>query len=56
VPVGWERYDLVIPDEHYQSDLLKPLLALLHDEAFRGAVAALPGYDVRPMGQVVARP
>lgn len=55
VTVGWERYDLVIPREHYESDLLKPLLALLHDEEFRAAVAALAGYDVEPMGQVVER-
>lgn len=53
--VGWERYDLVIPREHAESDLLAPLLALLHDDAFRAAVAAMPGYDVEPMGQVVAR-
>ncbi|HEC23879.1 MAG TPA: molybdopterin biosynthesis protein, partial [Chloroflexi bacterium] len=56
VSVGWERYDLVIPREYYESDLLAPLLALLHDEAFRAAVAELPGYDVSEMGQVVERP
>jgi len=56
VTVGWERYDLVIPREHYESELLQPLLGLLHDEAFRAAVAALPGYDVGPMGEVVVRP
>ncbi len=55
VPVGWERYDLVIPREHYKSDLLKPLLALLYDDAFRAAVASLEGYDVREMGQVRER-
>ena len=55
VTIGWERYDLVIPREHYESDLLQPLLGLLHDEAFRAAVASLPGYDVEPMGQVVER-
>lgn len=49
-----ERYDLVIPTEYYQGDLLAPLLALLHDPAFRQSVAALPGYDVEPMGNVVA--
>jgi putative molybdopterin biosynthesis protein len=53
VPVGPERYDLVIPREHYESDLLAPLLALLSDEAFRASVAALPGYDVGEMGNTV---
>ncbi|MCI0398280.1 MAG: molybdopterin biosynthesis protein [Chloroflexi bacterium] len=51
VPLAHEQYDLVIPQVYYESDLLRPLLDLLHDPAFRAAVAALPGYDVRPMGQ-----
>jgi putative molybdopterin biosynthesis protein len=50
-----ERYDLVIPLAYYKSDLLQPLLAALHDERFRAQVAAMPGYDVRHMGEVVAR-
>lgn len=54
VPLARERYDLVIPQAHYESDLLQPLLALLHDDEFRAAVADLPGYDVTPMGQIAA--
>ncbi len=53
IPLFQERYDLVIPLEHSTSELLAPLLELLHDDAFRRAVAALPGYDVTAMGQVV---
>lgn len=52
VPLAHERYELVIPEAHYENPLLQPLLALLHDEAFRDAVAALPGYDVSIMGDV----
>jgi putative molybdopterin biosynthesis protein len=55
VSLEWERYDLVIPQVHYESELLKPLLALLRDEMFREAVAQLPGYDPSPMGEVVTR-
>ena len=54
VPVEWERYDLVIPREHYQSPLLETLLSLLGDNAFKAAVSELPGYDPSPMGQIVA--
>ncbi len=54
VPVEWERYDLVIPQAHYASELLRPLLELLHGDAFRQAVAELPGYDPSPMGTVAA--
>jgi len=52
VPLAHEQYDLVIPRLHYEGALLQPLLALLQDSDFRGAVAALPGYDVTPMGRV----
>jgi putative molybdopterin biosynthesis protein len=53
VPLFHERYDLVIPQEHYTSERLRPLLELLADPEFRRAVAALPGYDVTPMGDVI---
>ncbi len=53
VPLFKERYDLVIPREHYTSPLLQPLLELLHDAEFKKQVAALPGYDITPMGTVV---
>ena len=52
VPLTHERYDLVMSKAVYESDLMKPLLALLHDEAFKTAVSALPGYDTTPMGDV----
>ena len=55
VPLFQERYDLVIPREYYQSELLAPLLDLLKQDDFRQAVAALPGYDIEPMGTLVAR-
>ena len=53
VPLAHERYDLVIPKQYYESDLLRPLLDLLHDEEFRSVVAAMPGYDVQSMGELV---
>jgi len=56
VPLFKERYDLVIPVEHYASDLLAPLLALIQgrDPSFVAAVEALGGYDTEQMGQVLA--
>lgn len=51
VPLAKERYEVVIPRAHYDDALLQPLLELLHDDAFRGAVSELPGYDVSIMGQ-----
>ena len=54
VPLMDERYDLVIPRSHYQSDLLQPLLALLHDTGFQQEVRAMGGYHTEDMGKVVA--
>ncbi len=56
VPLLQERYDLVIPVEHYESELLAPLLALIRDRAsgFVEAVEALGGYDTAQMGEALA--
>lgn len=54
LPLFRERYDLVIPKEHYESPMLRALLDLLYSDPFRQAVAALPGYDVYLMGEVAA--
>lgn len=51
IPLALEQYELVIPQEQYESELLKPLLALLEDEGFRTAVAAMPGYHIESMGE-----
>jgi putative molybdopterin biosynthesis protein len=53
IPLFQERYDLVIPKEYAESDLIRPLFAVLDDQEFRTAVAALPGYDVSKMGSLV---
>lgn len=52
VPLFQERYDLVIPRQHYESDTLRPLLEIVRSSAFRAQVDALGGYDVAQMGSV----
>ena len=56
IPLFHERYDLVIPTRFLQGDLLTPLFDLMADSAFRKAVAAMPGYDITPMGNIVTQP
>ncbi len=51
VPLASEQYELVIPQEYYESALLHPLLDTLNDDRFKAAVDQLPGYDTSPMGQ-----
>ncbi|MBI5953260.1 MAG: molybdopterin biosynthesis protein [Chloroflexi bacterium] len=53
VPLFQERYDLVIPKEHAESDLLAPLFELLADSGFQDSVSKLPGYDILVMGKII---
>ena len=54
LPLYKERYDLIIPKEHYESARLMPLLQLLGDSEFQETVASLPGYSTDSMGEVIA--
>jgi putative molybdopterin biosynthesis protein len=54
VPLLQERYDLVIPIEHYESALLAPLLQIIRTPDFAQRVTALGGYTTTDMGQVLA--
>jgi putative molybdopterin biosynthesis protein len=53
IPLFQERYDLVIPKQFAEDDLLAPLFGLLAERRFREAVAQLSGYDVSVMGTVI---
>lgn len=55
IPLFQERYDLVIPLIHYESDLLAPLLRVLKEPDFRNTIDDLAGYDTSIMGKVVIR-
>src|SRR5262249_39275029 len=52
LPLGEERYDLVMPRRILESRQLRPLLELLHDAGFRQEAAQFPGYDVARMSRV----
>jgi putative molybdopterin biosynthesis protein len=56
VPLDHERYDLIIPAQLYESDILAPLLAVIRDPAFAERVAALGGYETTEMGKVLIIP
>ncbi len=53
IPLLDEQYDVVVPAEFYDGELLAPMLALIRSADFRAAVEALGGYDASSMGQVV---
>ena len=54
IPLFKERYDLIIPKETLESALISPVMSVLEDPSFRGMVASLPGYDLSPMGKIIA--
>jgi putative molybdopterin biosynthesis protein len=53
VSIEWECYDLIIPKQFYESELLEPLLALIRGGTFRKVEGELKGYDASGMGEVV---
>ena len=53
IPLFQERYDLVIPRQFAETDLLAPLFGLLADRRFQEAVSRLEGYDVSVMGTII---
>lgn len=51
VPLFHERYDLIVPEELFHSDIFAPVINAMNDENFRASVQALAGYDVSCMGK-----
>lgn len=52
IPVGWERYDLVIPHKHLEHAGIINLLSTLNSDDFKQALQQQPGYDIRETGVV----
>ncbi len=54
LPLLQERYDLAIPLQHYESELLEPLLAIIRGKEFKEIVVSLGGYDTSDTGRQLA--
>ncbi|MBZ0278683.1 MAG: molybdopterin biosynthesis protein, partial [Anaerolineae bacterium] len=52
IPVGWERYDLVIVDAYRDLPGVRMLLDLLNDSDFHAVLAAQPGYATHETGKM----
>lgn len=46
ISVGWERYDLVIPQQYSEHPGIVALLETLRRDDFKAALAAQPGYKI----------
>ncbi len=54
VPVAMERYDLAIPCEFLEYEMIKAILSVINeDREFRRSVLKLGGYDINDMGKVM---
>jgi putative molybdopterin biosynthesis protein len=54
IPVAKERYDLVIPREFYDMDMIRHLVRIIREDSeFRDMVTELGGYDVSDMGKIM---
>ena len=54
IPLFEEQYDLVIPAEFYDSELLAPMLEMIRSSDFQAEVQSLGGYNVSEMGTLKA--
>jgi putative molybdopterin biosynthesis protein len=52
VSVGWERYDIVIPQAYLEHPIVNNLLATLNSDEFKTALSQQAGYDIRETGKV----
>ncbi len=53
VPVGEERYDLVIPESEWPDRKLQILMEIIESRPFKDSVQALGGYDVSECGRLM---
>lgn len=54
IPVAKERYDLAIPQEFIETEMLQNLIKIIReDKEFRETVQGLGGYDISDMGKVM---
>ncbi len=56
IPLAQERYDLAVPEEFYETPMLRALFAIIRDSsAFRAQLQAMGGYDMSETGKVIAK-
>jgi putative molybdopterin biosynthesis protein len=53
IPVVTEQYDLVIPNEHFESQNIQILLETINSQAFKNRVESLGGYSTQKTGAFI---
>ncbi len=52
IPLFNETYELVIPEENFNSDLFQPVIKAASDLEFHSRIDKLPGYDPSHIGEI----
>jgi putative molybdopterin biosynthesis protein len=55
VPIDWEEYDLVVPEDLLADRRVEAVVDVIRSEAFRIGVESLGGYDASSMGVEITR-
>jgi putative molybdopterin biosynthesis protein len=53
IPIVTEQYDLVIPEEHFETENIQILLKTINTGAFKKRVEALGGYSTEKIGMII---
>jgi molybdopterin molybdotransferase/putative molybdopterin biosynthesis protein len=53
IPIVTEQYDLVIPEEHIQTEMIRTLLNIINTDIFKSRVHALGGYGTQNTGKEI---
>jgi putative molybdopterin biosynthesis protein len=53
IPVVTEQYDLVIPQEYFETEAVQILLEIINSPTFKQRVKALGGYGTERTGQII---
>ena len=51
IPLFQERYDLIVPEIYYDSELLAPLWQVLREPKLKEMINLFPGYDTGSLGE-----
>lgn len=53
LPLAEERYDIIIPQEFLDKDIIVKFLELVRSDDFKREVKKLGGYDTRDTGETI---
>ncbi len=53
IPIRWERFDLLIPKDHFFHKGVQSFIGLLHEEAFTALADNFKGYDLSLSGKML---